>query len=72
MLRVQNSDMEFLDRQILKPRPEYLVDIARTAHWNSILTIFGGHSPAKLESCMNGNGTRITDAVEGGDCRDGL
>jgi hypothetical protein len=66
MLRVEDRDVKFLDRKILEPLGEDLVDIARPAHGRSFLPLFSGHAPSQLEGGVDTNRTSRSHAADAG------
>ncbi len=65
MLRVENCNVKFLDRQILEPLGENLVHIARPSNRNTILALLGSHPTTKLERCMDRNRASVSDPIDG-------
>jgi hypothetical protein len=57
VLRVEDCDVEFLDRKILEPLREDLVDIPRPTYRRTFLPLFRRHPPAKLERGVDTNRT---------------
>jgi hypothetical protein len=68
MLRIQNCNVEFLDRKILQLVPEYLMHIARAADGNTVLAILDRHSAAELERRVNLHRSRIANSCQRRQC----
>jgi hypothetical protein len=72
VLRVEDGNVKFLDRQILEALPENLVHISRTSNRNAFIALLGRHAPAELECGMNGDSAGCTDARQTRQCGDRL
>jgi hypothetical protein len=72
MLRIQNRNVEFLDRKILQLVPEYLMHVARAANGNAVLAILDRHPAAELERSMNLHRSRIANSCQRRQCGDRL
>src|SRR3954465_2486888 len=72
VLRVQNRDVELLDRKILESLREDLVHVARPPHRSTLLPLLGRHSSAELPGCMDTNSTSRSYASDARQCGNGL
>src|SRR5258705_10439602 len=72
VLRIENSDVKLLHRQVLEALRKYLVHIARPPHGRSFLPFFHRHAPTKLERGMNTNRTSLSHAANARKSCDGL
>jgi len=72
MLRVEDRDVKLLDRKILEPLREDLVDVARPAHGCSFLPFLCRHAPSQLERGMDTNRTSRSYTTYTREGRDGL
>jgi hypothetical protein len=64
MLRVEDCNMKFLDRQILEPLPENFVNVARTANRNSLIAFLRRHAASKLECGVDGDRARVANSAQ--------
>jgi hypothetical protein len=70
VLRIENCNVEFLDRKILQTLPEDFVHVARTPNGNAFVALLTRHAPAELERGVDGNGASgayAREARQGGD-----
>jgi hypothetical protein len=72
VLGIEDSNMKFLDRQILELLTENFVDIPRPAHRRAFLSLLGGHTPAQLERRMYADCTSRSYSCNGGQRCNGL
>ncbi len=64
VLRIENSDVKLLHRQVLEALRKYLVHIARPTHRRAFLSFLHRHAPTKLERGMNTNRTSRSYAAD--------
>src|SRR5256885_2041462 len=62
MLRVENGDMELLDRKILEARGEHGHNITRRANRRAFVPVFSCHPSSQLQCRMYHDRARSTDA----------
>jgi hypothetical protein len=72
VLRIENSDVKLLHRQVLETLRKNLVHIARPAHRRSFLPFFHRHAPTELERGMDTNSTSRSHAAHAGKRSDRL
>jgi hypothetical protein len=66
VLRIEDRDVELLNRKIFEALSKDLVHISGPAHRRALLSFLGRHAPAELERCMDSNRTSRSYTIHAG------